>query len=156
MIAEISTYLSQSSARHGHLCPRQVLGVRLGLLALKSLGFDGPPADKRLLVIVETDGCLVDFGKIAATFTDVLNGPSLRLAPRLDVRLRALDYALDEPRHYFAQLQAYQVMPDDELFSVHEVILTPPASALVSQPGVRVICVRCGEEVINAREIYQN
>jgi len=175
MIPEISSYLAQSSSRHSHLCPRQVLGVRIGVLALRLLGFDGPPAKKRLLVIAETDGCLVDgievvtgtsvghrtlriedAGKIAAVFTDVIANHSLRLAPRLDVRQRALSYAPDEPRHYFAQLCAYPIMPDDELLSIQEVVLTPSASVLVSRPGVRVDCTRCGEEIVNEREIYQD
>jgi formylmethanofuran dehydrogenase subunit E len=175
MTPDITTYLAQSSSRHSHLCPRQVLGVRMGLLALRWLGFDGPPAKKRFLVIAETDGCLVDgieavtgvsaghrtlriedVGKVAAVFTDVVANRSLRLAPRLDVRERALRYAPEEPRHYFAQLCAYPIMPDDQLFSIQEVILTPSASVLVSRPGVRVDCARCGEEIINEREIYQD
>jgi formylmethanofuran dehydrogenase subunit E len=175
MIPEISAYLAQSSSRHSHLCPRQVLGVRMGLLARHLLGFDGHPAKKRLLVIAETDGCLVDgieavtgasaghrtlrvedLGKVAAVFTDIVTNRSLRLAPRLDVRQRTLAYAPDEPRHYFAQLCAYQIMPDDELLSAQEVILTPSASVLVSRPGVRVDCACCGEEVINEREIYRD
>ena len=58
-----------------------------------------------------------DLGKIAATFTDLKSGTSLRLAPKLDIRTRALDYAPEEKRRYFAQLKGYQVMPDEELFS---------------------------------------
>ena len=174
MYPDLSAYLSQSSARHSHLCPRQVIGVRMGLLALKLFGFDCPPSNKRLLVITETDGCLVDgiqvvtgasvghrtlrvvdYGKIAAVFTDVCTGQSLRLAPLSNVRERARVYAPDEPRRYIAQLQAYQCMPDDELLSVRSVILNPPADVLISRPGVRVACVRCGEEIINEREVYR-
>ena len=174
MNQDLSTYLSQSAARHSHLCPRQVLGVRMGLLALKLLGFDRPPANKRLLVIAETDGCLadgieavtgasvghrtlrvVDYGKVAAVFSDICTGQSLRLAPLYNVRERARVYAPDEPRPYYAQLQAYQTMPDDELLSARGVILNPPADVLLSYPGVRVTCVRCGEEIINEREVYQ-
>ena len=174
MYQNLSAYLSQSAARHCHVCPRQVLGVRMGLMALNLLGIDCPPASKRLLVIAETDGCLVDgievvtgasvghrtlrvvdYGKVAAVFTDACTGQSLRLAPLDNVRERALIYAPDEPRHYFAQLQAYQIMPDDELLSARSVILNPPADVLISHPGVRVVCVRCGEEIINEREVYQ-
>ena len=172
---DLTHYLSQSAALHSHLCPRQVIGVRMGLLALKLLGYERPPANKRFLVIPETDGCLVDgievvtgasvghrtlrvvdYGKIAAVFTDVSTSQSLRLAPLHNIRERALDYAPDEPRHYFAQLRAYQIMPDEELLSVRSVVLNPPADILISRPGVRVTCVRCGEEIINEREVYQD
>ncbi len=175
MITDLSFYLTQSAARHSHLCPRQVLGVRMGLLALRLFGFTTAPSRKRLLVITETDGCLVDgievvtgvsaghrtlrvedYGKIAAVFTDTFTGESLRLAPQLDVRSKALAYVPDEARHYFIQLKAYQIMPDDELLSVRRVVLTPSADEILSKPGVRVACDRCGEEIINDREIYLN
>lgn len=35
-----------------------------------------------------------------------------RCASQFDVRERAYAYVPDEPRHYFAQLHAYQIMPD--------------------------------------------
>ncbi|MCQ3978482.1 MAG: formylmethanofuran dehydrogenase, partial [Anaerolineae bacterium] len=52
--------LYQSAVLHQHLCPRQVLGVRIGLAAGRWLGLEVPQSDKRLLTIVETDGCLID------------------------------------------------------------------------------------------------
>ncbi len=170
---DLQTILQISSARHSHLCPRQVLGARIGLAGMRALGFDEPPAKKRLLVITETDGCFADgliaatgctvghrtlrvedYGKIAATFVDVRTGRAVRVAPRLDVRERAYAYAPDEKRHYFAQLRGYQVMPDDELLTVQEVALTTPVEAIVSRPGVRVNCAVCGEEIINERETW--
>jgi formylmethanofuran dehydrogenase subunit E len=172
MPADLHELLQASASRHRHLCPRQVLGVRMGLAGLGALGLEAPRQDKRLLVIVETDGCftdgievtagvavgrrtlrVVDYGKVAATFADVQTGQSLRIAPRRDVRQRALDYAPDENRHYFAQLLGYQAMPVDELFSFQEVSLSPTIEELISQPGVRVNCSLCGEEVINARQV---
>jgi formylmethanofuran dehydrogenase subunit E len=49
--------LLASSQLHQHLCPKQVLGVRMGLLAGKILNLEVPQNDKRLLTIMETDGC---------------------------------------------------------------------------------------------------
>jgi formylmethanofuran dehydrogenase subunit E len=171
----LQTLLEKSARDHSHLCPRQILGVRLGLLGMKVLGFHEPPAKKRLLVIVETDGCFADgvtaatdcaighrtlrvedYGKTAAVFVDTVTGQALRVAPTLDVRQKAWGYAPNEPRHYFAQMQAYQVMPDDEMFTVSDVMLTTPIEAIVSRPGVRVNCDLCGEEIMNEREIAQN
>ncbi len=168
----IQPLLQKSSRHHSHLCPRQILGVRMGLAGMKALGFDSPPDKKRLLVIVESDGCFADgitaatdctvghrtlrvedFGKTAATFVDTVTSQAVRVAPALDIRQKAYAYAPDEPRHYFAQMQAYQVMPDDEMFTVSEVALTTPIEAIVSRPGVRVNCDVCGEEIINEREI---
>ncbi len=170
---ELSALLEKSSSQHNHLCPRQVLGVRIGLAGMKALGFDAPPPKKRLLTIVESDGCFADgviaatdctvghrtlrvedYGKIAATFVDVKTGRAVRVAPRLDVRQRAYEYVSDEPRHYFAQLQAYQIMPDEVLLTVHPVTLSRSLEEIISRAGVRVNCTACGEEIINGREIY--
>lgn len=169
---DLQEILQRSSARHQHLCPRQILGARIGLAGAAVLGLDLPRTDKRLLVILETDGCFADgvevatgctvghrtlrvedYGKTAATFIDVNAGRAVRLFPQLDVRERAYAYAPDEPRHYFAQLQAYQIMPDSALLTIQAVTLTTPVEVIVSRPGIRVNCVQCGEEIINAREV---
>jgi formylmethanofuran dehydrogenase subunit E len=94
-----------------------------------------------------------DYGKIAATFVEVKTGRAVRAAPALDVRQRAYDWAPGEPRHYFAQLQAYQIMPDEELLTLTEVQLAVPVEQIVSRPGVRVECTECGEEIINERQV---
>jgi formylmethanofuran dehydrogenase subunit E len=54
---------------------------------------------------------------------------------------------------YFAQLQGYQVMPDDELFNFQWVELRIPASQIISHQNARAVCSNCGEEIINEREV---
>lgn len=175
MSIALSELLKLSSARHSHLCPRQVLGVRMGLAGLAAIGLEAPMPHKAALVIIESDGCfadgievatgalvghrtlrLADQGKIAATFANVKTGVAVRLAPRLDVRQRALAYAPDVKKKYYAQLKGYQVMPEIELFSFHEVTLDPSLEAIISRPGVRKRCARCGEEIINERQVFAN
>lgn len=167
--------LRKSSRFHTHLCPRQILGVRISLAGMTAFDFDLPPAKKQLLAISETDGCFVDgltavtgctvghrtlrvedFGKVAVTFVDTQTGHSIRVAPLPDIRERAFSYVPDESRRYFAQLRAYQVMPDDELLTIQEVILDTPIDKIISRPGIRVDCDVCGEEIINNREILRN
>ena len=169
---ELKKLLEISSKDHKHLCPRQVLGVRLGLKGMAALGMDEFSAPKNLLVISETDGCFIDgiiaatkcvvghrtlrvedYGKIAATFVDIKTGRAVRLAPHLDVRERAWHYVPGETRHYFAQLLAYQIMPDDELIETREIILNPSVEKIISRAGIRCNCSRCGEEIINEREV---
>src|SRR5512146_147419 len=170
----LNEILKTAASRHSHLCPRQVLGARIGLAGAQAVGLEPPVLNKRLLVILETDGCFADgieaatgctvghrtlriedYGKIAATFVDIRQGKAVRVAPLLDVRDRAAAYAPGEPRHYFAQLAAYQVMPDAELLSIQEVYLNVPVEERIGRPGVRVNCDLCGEEVINGREVQQ-
>ena len=171
----IQPLLDKSARDHSHLCPRQILGVRLELAGMKGLGFDVPPEKKQLLVIAETDGCFVDgvgaatnctvghrtlrvedYGKTAATFVDTQTGHAVRVAPVLDIRQRACTLAPNEPRHYFAQMQSYQIMPDNDMFTITEVQLAISIEAILSRPGIRVDCDVCGEEIMNEREVYQN
>lgn len=164
--------LAQSAALHRHLCPRQVLGVRLGLLAGAWLGLEFPRTDKRVVAFVETDGCfadgvsvasgcwlgrrtlrLVDHGKVAATFADTKTGQAVRLAPHPDLRARVLASRPQGQKRWHAYLEAYQTWPDEALFAVQPVRLTLDLAALVSVPGVRTTCAECGEEIINEREV---
>jgi formylmethanofuran dehydrogenase subunit E len=172
---DLDDALEKSAQRHSHLCPRQVLGVRVSMAAAAILGLEIPRSDKRLLVIAETDGCFAsaieaatgcsvghrtlrieDYGKIAATFVDTESEQAVRLAPRAGVRQAALAYLPDEASHYKRQLHAYQVMPDGELLSAQNVRLAVAVEAIISRPRVRATCDRCGEEVINEREIIRD
>ena len=167
----LDTVLEASSLPHKHLCPRQVLGARIGLAGGEALGLELPRSDKSLLVIAETDGCFLsglqaatgcapnrrtlrveDYGKIAATFVQVETGEAVRIAPQLDVREKAFKYAPGIKKRYYAMLAGYQVMPENELLRLKPVTLTPPVQTLISRAGVRVSCERCGEEIINERE----
>src|SRR5512140_3545049 len=156
MHASLDEILERSSARHSHLCPRQVLGARIALAALESLRIEAPIGKPSGLVIAETDGCFVDgieaacgatvghrtlrindLGKVAATFADVRSGRAIRVCPRPEARLRARLYATGEERLYFAQLRGYQVMPVHELLRIEDVLLDPPLQAILSVPGAR-------------------
>lgn len=169
---DIQPLLQKSAQHHSHLCPRQILGVRIGLAGMNALGLDPNEGTKRLLVILETDGCFADgviattnctvghrtlrvedYGKVAATFVDTKTGKTVRVAPTLDIREQARACCPDEPRHYFAQIQAYQIMPDEQMVTVTEVQLMTPVEQIVSRPGLRVECAVCGEEVMNEREV---
>ena len=172
MPSHLTILLKKSASEHSHLCPRQVLGVRMGLAGLAALGLKAPLTTRTGLVFIETDGCFADgirvasgatvghrtlrvqdLGKIAAIFSNIKSGTSIRLAPRSDVRNHALEYAQNEKRRYFAQLQGYQVMPDEELFSFQLVELLIPPVQVISHPNARAHCSNCGEEIINEREV---
>jgi formylmethanofuran dehydrogenase subunit E len=169
---DLQQYLEKSAQHHSHLCPRQILGVRIGLAGRKALGLEANQGSKRLLAILETDGCFADgviaatnctvghrtlrvedYGKVAATFIDTRTGQAIRVAPVLDIRQQACVCCPEETRHYFAQMQAYQILPDEELLTITEVQLNIRVEQIVSRPGVRVDCAFCGEEIMNEREI---
>lgn len=173
-IPELDDLLTLSATHHRKLCPRQVLGVRAGLLAGLLLELPLSPPEKRLLAIAETDGCFVDgisaatgcyvgrrtlriedYGKVAVTFVDMLTGQTVRIAPHSDVRERAWNYAPSARNKWEAQLIGYQHIPDEFLFHWQGVELTAPAKQIIGQTGRRVSCEICGEEIINQREIIR-
>lgn len=164
--------LEQSSDLHRHLCPRQVLGVRMGLWAGELLGISVPQPAKRLLTIVETDGCFTDgvsvatncwvgrrtlrvedYGKVAATFIDTATNHALRIAPHPLARDRAQAMAPEADNRWQAMLLAYQHMTAQEMFIAQPVELLFSVEALISRPGHRVTCDHCGEEILNEREV---
>ncbi len=166
--------LQASAERHHHLCPRQVLGIRMGLLAGRMLGIPVPQRDKRLLVFVETDGCaadaisvgtgcwvgrrtmrVLDYGKVAATFLDTATQQAVRLVPKAGIRELATAYAPEASTRWHAQLLGYQRMPEADLLVSRAVALCVPLDELMGKDGVRVTCKRCGEEILNRREIVK-
>jgi formylmethanofuran dehydrogenase subunit E len=47
-------------------------------------------------------------------------------------------------------------MPAQELLVAEGVQLTLDVEQIISTPGLRVNCDRCGEEIMNAREVRRN
>lgn len=164
--------LLASSQLHQHLCPKQVLGVRMGLLAGKVFHLELPQKDKRLLTIMETDGCasdgiavatncwvgkrtlrIEDYGKVAATCVDTLTGRAVRIRPAPAARELASQYAPQAHTQWEAYLLGYQIMPDEELLVFTPVALKTPVDKIISHPESKAICQQCGEEIINEREL---
>ena len=171
-LAEIDELCRLSAGRHDHLCPKQVLGVRIGVAALERFGVGPRPEGKRFLVFVETDGCFAsgveaatgaavdhrtlrveDCGKLAATIVDTTSGEAYRFVPKSGVRTLGCCYAPEAANEYQAQILGYQRMPIEELCDVTAVCLKVPVKRIVSMPGRRTVCAVCGEEIINEREV---
>ncbi len=171
MLLTLNELLDQTAALHNHLCPRQVLGVRMGMLAAELLDLDLPQTGKRLYTFLETDGCfadgvaaatgcwlghrtlrLMDYGKVAATFVDTHSGQAVRIGVHPEARQFAREAEPDARSRWHAQLTAYQYLASDQLLTWQPVRLTISMEDLISRPGVRVNCARCGEEILNERE----
>jgi formylmethanofuran dehydrogenase subunit E len=169
---ELLECLERASIGHRRLCPRQVLGVRMGRLAGVLLGLSLPQADKRLFTFVETDGCTVDgvvaatgctvgrrtmrvldFGKVAATFVDTVTGEAIRIRPHPMARERARAWAPRSLDDWHAMLEGYRDLPAEEILEALPVVLAVSMSDLIGRPGLRVPCVECGEEIMNGREV---
>lgn len=156
--------LAEAVRFHGHLCPGQVLGVRMVRAGCRALGIDEPRrAGKRLVVLVEIDRCAtdaiqaltgvslgkrtlkhLDYGKMAATFADAVTGAAVRVVARDDARERASAWAPGESDPRRAQAAAYRVMPEELLLRLQPVVVHP---GWLDRRRVRAACERCGEGV---------
>jgi formylmethanofuran dehydrogenase subunit E len=164
--------LAEAGRYHGHLCPGQVLGVRMAILGCDRLGIAQPKSSKRLIVFVETDRCgtdaiqtvtgctlgkrtlkFVDYGKLAATFVDTETGRAVRVAAKESSREAGLRFAPEEREPHQAQLRAYKALPEDELFTVENVKVILQEADLPGRRRHRVTCRRCGEGVSDGREV---
>ncbi|MEX1019587.1 MAG: FmdE family protein [Litorilinea sp.] len=175
----LTPLLHACRALHDHICPRQVLGMRMSLWAASLLALDLPQTDKRLLTIVETDGCfsdgvavaancwvgrrtmrVEDFGKVAATYIDTHTDRAWRIYPHPAARQTAVDqaatYAPEATNRWEAMLYGYQRMPTAALLCAQPVTLTTPSRVHISIAGQRAQCGQCGEEILNEREIVHN
>jgi formylmethanofuran dehydrogenase subunit E len=176
--SEFESLLRQSASLHRHLCPRQVLGVRLGMCAARLFASLLPQKNKRMLAMVEMDGCfadgvsvatgcsmghrtmrLADEGKIAVTFIDTVIATREHSAVRIyalpDLRARAAAFARSASSRWHAYLAAYQQLADEEMFGTVPVQLNFDVQAIIGKPGARTTCSTCGEEILNLREVLR-
>ena len=168
--------LEISTAIHGHLCAGQVIGVRMAMAGLARIGIDDPRgADrKKLYVLVEIDRCAtdaiqsvtgcslgkrslrwLDFGIMAATFVNLESGRAVRVTAREEARALADTYCPEITDKYRRQLEAYRLMPLDELFTFQDVQVTLRDCDLPGRPLRRVQCAACGDWVQDCREVEQ-
>lgn len=177
-MASFHELLEGSVQAHGHLCPGQVVGVRLGMLGLRLLGFQAPPTLpqlKQLIVFVEMDRCtgdavahvtnvrlgrrslkFMDYGIMAATFVDLASSRAFRIISTEESRDLALLYAPSGLTKREAQLRAYRVMPDAVMFRVQAVQVDLSEFDLPGPTRSKVACGRCGQVVRDHREIIQD
>ncbi len=169
--------LSRSAAAHGHLCPGQVVGVRMAMLGCRLIGLNDPTRRdqiKKLLVYVEMDRCtadavahvtgvklgrrslkFMDYGIMAATFVNLESGKSFRVLSTEEARSLAAVYAPDVEGKSAQQLAAYKRMPDSVLFQVQKVKVKVDECDLPGPTRRKVVCSRCGQTVRDRREVVK-
>ncbi len=176
--------LDESVRIHGHLCPGQVLGVRMSMFGLGKSGIADPRGQdrKKIVVYVEIDRCatdaiqsvtgcslgkrtlkFLDYGKMAATFVNlgakepgVARFRAVRVLAKEESRNRAMNYFPEIKDKYQRQTAAYKVMPDDELFQWREVMVEIPVEDMPGRPVQRIKCEKCGEYVQDKREVERD
>jgi len=175
MTRSFHSLLEASAAAHGHLCPGQVVGVRMALLGCRLIGLDDPTSReqiKKLLVFVEMDRCtadavgyvtgaklgrrslkFMDYGIMAATFVNLESDEAYRVISTEEARDLAPLFAPEIAGKYAQQLEAYQRMPDSVLFRAQQVRVKLSDLDLPGPTRRKVACARCGQVVRDGREV---
>ena len=170
------TLLKGSAEAHGHLCPGQVVGVRMAMLGCRLIGLDDPRAQdqiKKIIVYVEMDRCtsdaiahvtgvklgrrslkFMDYGIMAATFVNLETGKAYRILSTEEARDLVPVYAPEIEGKSMQQLEAYLRMPDSVLFRVHQVQVPMSEFDLPGPTRSKVSCSQCGQVVRDHREVH--
>jgi formylmethanofuran dehydrogenase subunit E len=170
--------LEESAKVHGHLCPGQVVGVRMAMLGCRLIGLDNPKSReqiKQLLVYVEMDRCtadavayvtgvklgrrslkFMDYGIMAATFINLTTDKSYRIISTEESRDLSDIYAPEADGKSQRQLLAYKRMPDSVLFKVQKVQVNISKFDLPGPTKQKIECSQCGQIIRDGREININ
>lgn len=170
--------LKGTSNAHGHLCPGQVVGVRMAMEGCRLIGLDNPrdlPQIKKLIVYVEIDRCatdaicfvtgvrlgrrslkFVDNGIMAATFVNLETGKAFRIVSTERSRDIAESYVPEITDKGKQQVQAYKMMHIADLFDIQEVIVDVPACDMPGPTRFKQTCSGCGQVVRDKKEVMRN
>jgi len=148
----------------------------MSMAGLARIGIHDPKgADrKKLYVLVEIDRCAtdaiqsvtgcslgkrslrwLDFGIMAATFVNLATGRAVRVTAREEARELSEAYCPEVVDKYQRQLEAYKMMPLEDLFTFQAVSVAIPDCDLPGRPIRRVQCGQCGDWVQDCREVTQ-
>jgi len=166
--------LESSAKAHGHLCPGQIVGVRMAMLGCRLIGLSEPTRRdqiKKLIVYVEMDRCtadavahvtgvklgrrslkFVDYGIMAATFFNLETGKAFRIISTEEARDLAAVYAPEIAEKGPRQLAAYKRMPDSVLFRVQKVHVNIDECDLPGPTRRKIVCSVCGQMIRDKRE----
>ncbi len=178
MKQDFETLLEGSVKEHGHLCPGQVIGVRMAMLGCDLIELDEPrnlTQIKNIIVYVEIDRCatdaisyvtgvklgrrslkFVDNGIMAATFVNLETNRAFRIVSTEESRDLAAKYAPDIADKHRQQLEAYKIMPLEELFKIEEVKVEIPLSEMPGPSRFKAVCQQCKTVVRDKKEVSKN
>ena len=170
----IVEHLEECGRLHGHICPGQLLGVRMALLGCRLVEIYDPRGvdRKRVIVWVEIDRCMadavaavvgvslgrrslkfLDYGKVAASFLNQETGRAVRIVALDGSRALADSLYPDVESKKERQMSAYRELPDSALFKVESVSIELGEYDLPGHPRKRVACSNCSEGINDGREV---
>lgn len=154
------TLLEKAKAFHGDTCAGIVLGTRMTLSGMKSLGLDPLVRHRDLIVFVEIDRCMTDavqaitgcslghrtlkffnYGKFAATFYEMNKKRAVR------VSRKNVEFDMDNPE------ESINAISDDDLMSITEVVVSLESNDMPGRPLGMDHCNQCWELILDNKGV---
>ena len=174
---DLDGLIAECGALHGHICPGQVLGVRMAVLGCQLVGIEDPRGvdRKRLFVWVEIDRCVtdavsavtgvrlgkrslkfLDYGKVAATFLNLSENRAFRIVAKEDSRelADALHPTIGDKKEQ--QMLTYREAEMPDLFKIERVRLDLGDFEMPGRPCRRILCAQCGEGINDGRDLLDS
>ena len=156
--------LKKAGDFHGDICGGIVMGTKLAIYGMETMGMTPGEKDKRLVVFTEIDRCISDailsvtktslgkkslkpmgYGKFAATFVNIDNGESIRV---IDVNANKED---GEDETIEELIERIDKTPAEDLFNIQKVSVKIDKNDLPGKPLEIVTCDNCGETVMDGK-----
>lgn len=160
--------LKKAGEFHGDICGGIVMGTKLAIYGMETLGMVPGKKDKRLIVYTEIDRCISDavlsvtqtslgkkslkpmgYGKFAATFINIESGDAIRV---IDIGANKKNNDNKEEDETVEELiERVAKAPAEDLFKVQKVSVKIDINDLPGKPLEIITCKECGEVVMNGK-----
>ena len=157
--------LKKAGEFHGDICGGIVMGTKLAIYGMETMGMTPGEKDKRLIVFTEIDRCISDavlsvtktslgkkslkpmhYGKFAATFVNINTGEAIRV---VDSSANKKDR--DENETTEELIERINNTPAEDLFEIQKVSVKIDQNDLPGKPLEIVTCADCGEVVMDGK-----
>ncbi|MBC7098512.1 formylmethanofuran dehydrogenase [Candidatus Bipolaricaulota bacterium] len=159
--------LEKAKKFHGGMCPGIVIGTRMTIAGLRELGMNPFKKNHELIVYAEIDRCLtdaiqaitgvtlghrtlkyMDYGKFAATFLNMHTSEALRVS--------VSSFEQKQEKNNSEIINELLKIPENELLKIQKVKVKMSKLDMPGKPKSRVICSRCGEHILDGKEVIIN
>lgn len=162
--------LKRAGEFHGDICGGIVMGTKLAIYGMETMGMTPGEKDKRLIVFTEIDRCISDailsvtrtslgkkslkpmgYGKFAATFVNIDTGEAIRV---IDLGANKKDMEdEDENKDETVEelIERIAKTPAEDLFEIQKVSVKIDKNDLPGKPLEIATCANCGEVVMDGK-----
>ncbi|MCK9151882.1 FmdE family protein [Methanobacterium alcaliphilum] len=160
--------LKKAGEFHGEICGGIVMGTKLAIYGMESMGMEPGKKDKNLIVFTEIDRCMSDavlavtrtsvgkkslkpvgYGKFAATFVNIETEKAIRLVD-LEVNKKG-EKSYSEQESIEDMIERINKTPAEEIFKLQKVSVKIDENYLPGKPREKAVCKSCGELIMDGK-----